>query len=92
MDLFLRNTPHPQAKGDIVEYRQMGKERIALEYQTNIALIGGQARIILAIDEDLSGIRSNKARDAAQGRRLAAAAWAQQGYQFALFNVQAELL
>ena len=42
----------PQAIGDVFEHRQMRKQRIVLEHEADVALIGGKAGDVLAAEQD----------------------------------------
>ena len=70
----------------------MGQQRIALEYHSGIALIGGQGIDGLTAQINLAFIGAFKAGDHAQGGGLAAAGRAQQGHEGTGLNLQRGVL
>jgi hypothetical protein len=64
---------HPQTIGHVLEYREMGKQRVVLEHEADAALVGQDVRDVAAADQDGALVGLLEARDHAQGRRLAAA-------------------
>ncbi len=57
----------------------VGKERIVLEDRVDFALVGGQRRNILSVQQDSSAVRTFEARQDAEQRGFAAPAGTQQG-------------
>src|SRR6266446_6257831 len=46
---------HSQAEGHVLDYREMGKERVGLKHHADIAPMGGQAGHVLAVQENAPG-------------------------------------
>src|SRR5256714_7938456 len=84
---FLRRpAAHPQAVGDVLGHRHVGKERVVLEDHADAALGGRHARHVPALDQDLAGGRQREAGDEPEDRRLAGAARAQQRQELAVVH------
>src|SRR5262249_16889429 len=81
---------HLQAKTDVLPDRHVRKQRVILEHHADIAPLRRQPRHILLTETDAAASRDFETRDAAQGRRLAAAGGAEQRYKLALCYVQIE--
>ena len=76
--LAARNPAPPQAEGDVVEHRHEGEQGVVLEDDAEIAPPRRQGIDRLAADAHFPFVERREAGDQAQGRRLAAAAWAEQ--------------
>jgi len=71
-----------QTIGDIFGDRHMREQRVVLEKQTHIALVGPQAAHIAPANRNRSVVRLFEARDQTQDRRLAATAGSEQRHGF----------
>jgi len=80
--------PQPQSERDVFENRQMGKERVALKHQPDIAAIGRLLIDALAVEIDAALVRRFKPCDASQCRGLAASARAQQRDELACHDAE----
>ena len=85
-NLCLADAAHLEAIGHIVEDRHVRKERIALEHEAEVALVGRDAGDVLAVEEHLARPGLRKAGNQAQRRGLAAARRAQQGNELSLLD------
>ena len=87
-----------QAEGDILVDGHVRPERVVLEQETDLALVGGNVDALLrvkdrhTVDGDAAACRRFKARDHAQGGRLAAAGRAKQRDKRIIFNDHAEVI
>jgi hypothetical protein len=72
-DLRGGDLAHIEAVRHVIEDRQMREQRIVLEYESDVAPVGGLRGDILPAEADASGIRHLVARDHPQRGRLAAA-------------------
>ncbi len=81
-----------QAEGDVVEHREVRKERVALEHHVHRPLVGRQLGQVAAVERDRSGGRRLEAGEHAQQRRLAAAGGAEQGEHLALGDVDRDVV
>ncbi|MDQ1269128.1 MAG: hypothetical protein QG618_434, partial [Thermodesulfobacteriota bacterium] len=46
-----------QAKGNIIEHREMGKQGIALKYGVDFAIFTMQGKQVLSVNKDGAGVR-----------------------------------
>ena len=81
-----------QAEADIVGDAEMRKQRVVLEDEADVALVGGQARQVAVSQPDGARRRRHEAGDEAQGRRLAASARAEQRNELARADADGEVL
>ena len=91
VDLVLGDLLAAKAEGDVVTDAQVGEQRIALKHRVRRALVGREADHVLAVDQNPPRGRLLEAGDHPQGRRLAAAARAEQGEELPLADVQVEI-
>ena len=70
----------------------MGEQGIALEHDAEIPLVDGNLGEVLAIEEEGTPIGFNKTGDHPQGGCFSAAGGPQKGDEFALLNVQAQVV
>ncbi len=75
--LRLGDAPQPQAESDVVEHAEMREQRIILEHEPDIAAVRRPVVEAFAAQPDRAFAQALEAGDAAQGRRLAAAARSQ---------------
>ncbi len=92
LDLGRRLPGDLEAEADVALDRHIGKERIGLEHHADRAAAGAEMRDVPAVDADRSGGRRLEAGDHPQGRRLAAAAGAQEGHELAALDREVEVL
>ena len=83
--LRARQAALAQAEADVVQHRQPGEQRVALEHH---AAVGAGAVDALAVEQHLAGGRVVQPGDDAQQRALAAAAGAEDGDEVVLGHVQ----
>ena len=81
-----RNAMHGKSEGDVVAHRQMRKESRGLEDQANLPLVRRHLLDAPSGQLDRARIDRLEAGDAAERRRLAAAARSEEGKKFALRN------
>ena len=81
-----------QAEGDVVVHVQVVEQGVLLEHRVDAALVGGDARHVLALEQHLAGGGHFKPADDAQQRGLAAAGGPQQRDKFALADVQVDVV
>ena len=70
----------------------MGKKCEVLKHQVDRPMIGRQVGDVLAVEHDAPAVGLLEASDDAQGRGLAATGGAEQGYEFALSDVEADVV
>ena len=92
LDLILGDALFAQGEGDVLEDVQVGEQGVALEDGVDVALVGGDVVDALAQEEHVALVRLLEAADDAQDRGLAAAGGAQQGEEFVVVDVQADVL
>src|SRR5437867_4306641 len=71
VDLAVWNSADPQREGDVLEHREMRKQRIALEHKADIAFARGSPGDVAAVDENLAAAGRDDPGDQRQHRRLA---------------------
>ena len=93
--LALRTAQRPQAEHDVPAHRQVREQRVLLEHETHVALLGvGAARSVLdepATDSDLAAIGGVEPGDDAQQRRLATPARPDEREQLAVGDVEIDI-
>ena len=70
-------------EGDVVADRQVRKQRVVLEHHVHGPLVGWLAGHVAVAQQDAAARRQLEAADHPQGRRLAAARWAQEREELA---------
>jgi hypothetical protein len=70
---------HPEAEGDVLEHRHVGKDGVVLEHHGEPALPGREPADVPAADQDAAGGLRFEARDDAEQRGLPAAGRAREG-------------
>src|SRR3546814_382824 len=75
---------HFQPEADVLSYRQVGEQRVALEHRVDRSLERRQAAQRAALQEDLAAARLFETADQPQQRGLAAARGAQQREELVL--------
>ncbi|EGF32131.1 hypothetical protein IMCC9480_2880 [Oxalobacteraceae bacterium IMCC9480] len=97
-DVATVHFPQLQAIGDIVEHGLVRPQRVRLEHQSEVALFGrhldaaGTIEDAALADVDGAGLRAFESGDGAQQGGLAAAGRAEQGDDFAFFEVHRHAL
>ncbi len=81
-----------QTEGDVVEHGQVRKQRVRLEHHVDRPLIGRQIGDVLALQIDVAGGRRLEAPEHAQQGGLAAATRSEQGKNFALLDVEMNVI
>ncbi len=81
-----------EAIRNVVGNGHVREERVRLEDHTEVALLRGQFRRVDAVDTDLTGGRFEVAGEHPEAGRFAAAAGAEQGGEFALFDLQVDVV
>ena len=82
-DLLSREPAHPEPEGDILEHREVRKERVVLEHERHVARVDGRFCDIDAAQADPSPVRRINPGDHAQDRGLAAAGGPEEGEELA---------
>ena len=90
-DLVVRDRADAQSVRDVLEDRQVWKQRVVLEHEADVALVRRQPGHVLAVEENPTGVRHFIAGDHAQRRRLAAARRAEQRQEFARLHLERHL-
>ena len=80
-----------QREGDVLIRRHVGIQRVGLEDDADIALLGREVRHVPLADQDTPAIRLQDAGDGEQRRGLAAARGTEQGQHLALFDGKAHV-
>ena len=91
-NFVLRQAVAAQPEGDVVEHREVRKERVALEHHVHRPLVRRQRRQVAAGELDGSRSRLLEAGEHAQQRRLAAARGAEKGEHLALGDVDRDVV
>src|SRR5215207_1397064 len=86
--LRLGETAMAKAVGDVVQYPQVGEQRIRLKDGVDVSAVGRLTLDVLVADPDLSLVRLLEAGDEAQCRRLPAPRRAEQRYEVAVLNLE----
>ena len=81
-----------QAKGDVVKHVQMIEQRVLLEHRVDAALVGGDARHVLPLEQDFTLAGHFKSADDAQQRGLATARGPQQRDEFTFADVEVHVV
>ena len=81
-----------QAKGDVVVYVQVRKQRVFLKHGVHAAAIRRHGGDVLAVKDHLPGVGRFKAADDAQHRGLSAAGRPQQRDKLAAANVHIDIV
>src|SRR5690242_6488662 len=98
LDFILLASLNRQRISDIFRYRHVRPDRVGLKDHADRSFVGwyihplARSEYRVPGNADLAAIRPLQTRDAAQGRRFAAAAWAQKGVKRSLWNVQRDTL
>ena len=92
VDLVGGNLLQLEAEGDVVVHVQMGEEGVALEHGVQRPLVGGHARYVLAVQQDLAFVGLDEACYEAQRGGFAAARGAQQGDEFAFPYIKVDVV
>ena len=87
-DLRLGDVPHLQRKRHVALHREMGKQRVVLEHHADVAPGRRQGGDFHAVDLHRSRVRPLEAGHDFQERRLARAAGAEDGQEFARRHLQ----
>ena len=90
--LRLRHLAHLEAERDVLGHRHVWKQRIALEHETGVALPWRQRGNVAFAQAHAAGRRLDEAGNDAQGRGLAAAGGAEQDKEFAIGNVERNVI
>ena len=81
-----------QTEGYIVEYIQMRKQRVFLEYRVHGALVGRRLRYILPFEQDVAGTGYLEARYAAQQGCFTAARRAKNSDELSLLYLKVDVI
>jgi hypothetical protein len=92
VDLGGRQSLAAQTERDVVENREVRKERVALEHHVHRPHVRRQIGEVVAVERDGSGGRRLEAGEHAKQRRLAAAGRAEQGEDLALGDVDRDVV
>src|SRR3990170_2767379 len=84
------NTLDPEAIGDILADRHVGKEGVVLEHGVDVAFVGRHPFGGFTEDLDMALVRLLEAGDEAQAGRLARARRTEHGEKFALHDVEGD--
>ncbi len=91
-DLRLGPLGDREAEADVVADGQVGEEGVALEDGVDLALVGGEAGDVAAVEEDAAGVGLLEAGGQAQHGRLAAAARAEKREELALLEAEGDVV
>src|SRR5690606_38610272 len=91
-DFGFRYAPQLETERDVLEDIHMRPERMALEHHAGRTLLGRQARNVFAINGDRAVSRLLEPSDHAQQGRLARAGWSQQADEFAILDIEREIV
>ena len=91
LELGRRPARDLEAEADVGGDRHVGKQGVGLEHHADRALVGAQMGHVLAVDANFARARRLEARDHAQSRRLAAAAWSEEGDELAALDREIEI-
>ncbi len=83
---------HAQRELDVVADRHVAEQRVMLEDEADLALARGHVRHVPAVQEDAAVVDLGQAGDGPQQRALAAAARAQQHQEFALLDLERDVI
>ena len=83
-----RDTPHAQAKADVVAHRHVRKQGVALEHHAKTPLLGLEQIDALVIEPNGATGHGQQPRDAVQRRRLATARRPKQRHEFAALDIE----
>ena len=61
-DLRARHSPHAQPERDVVEDGLVGEERVVLEHDAHVAVLGVEPRDVASGEHDLSLVGRQQAR------------------------------
>jgi hypothetical protein len=77
-----------ECEADVIGHAEVGKQRVILKYQANLALLRGDkvggARDKLIADSDTASINALEPGDGSQNRGFATAAWPKQASDIAV--------
>ncbi len=88
----LRSLPGVEAVGDVVGHAHVLEQRVVLEHEAHGPLLHGQARGVVALEQDAAAIGEVETGDDAQERRLARARGAEQAEQLAGPHLEVEVV
>ena len=77
-----------EPESDVVEHVHVGEQGVLLEHRVDPALVGRHTAQVLAVKNELAGIRGLKTANYTEHGSLAAAAGAQQGHELLAADVQ----
>ena len=83
---------HAQAKGNVFEHRHVAEQRVVLEHESDMTLAGAMSQRILTVDPHFPGVGPVEACNDPQQRRLARTGWTKQRQQFALADLQIDIV
>ncbi len=92
LDVGVGNLPAPKPERDVVVDREVRKQGVVLEDRVDVALVGGEPGHVLALELDPALRRLLEAADHPEGRRLAAAGWAEEAEELALVDVEVDVV
>ena len=81
-----------QAVSDVLEGRFVGKQRVVLKHHADVAVMRGNVRHLILIEQDAPTVGFMETGNTAQQGGLAATARPQQGEKSAVRNVQRQVL
>ena len=80
-----------EPEGDVLADREVREERVVLEHHAEVAALGRHAGHLLAVHQDAAGVGDLEPGQAAQERRLAAAARAEERHDRAALDLEREV-
>ena len=92
VDLLFGQVAQAQTEGDVVIHLHVRPERVFLEHHRGRPLVGRHVDDALPVDLDIARRGLFKARDHPQRGRFAAAARAQNAQEFAILNLDVEIV
>src|ERR1700733_8998953 len=90
-DLVATDATHGERKRDVLGHRHVGEQRIVLEHDANVALVGWQRRNRTLFNQDLAGVGMQEPSDHHQCRGLAGAGWSKQTQELTLGKLQRQV-
>ena len=92
LDLRLGAPLHAETKTDVAAHRHVGEDRVALEDHRDIPVPRREVGHVPLADLDVAAVHLLEARDAAQQRRLPTPGRTQKDHEFAVTDVERDVL
>ncbi|MNR13530.1 hypothetical protein D3C85_1299390 [compost metagenome] len=89
-DLSFRDPAHPQRKGNILEHRHVGHQRVVLEHHAQATFAGRDVSRIFSVNQQLARRGLDQAGNQVQQRCLPGSARSEQGQELASLDAQVD--